>query len=117
MSEFTVATVDELGPNDCKQVNVDGIEVALFRIDDEYYAVLDQCPHRGASLSDVGTSKIGEDMMESSKGGINPDVPSVYCPWHHWEWNLESGENVALPRERTRTFNTKVEGNDVKIVL
>lgn len=49
--------------------------IGLFLFDDTLYALGDECPHRGAALSD---------------GDLSPDG-FVACPLHAWEYNLKTG--------------------------
>ena len=46
-----VAQVGELAPGEKKQIDLDGVEVALFNVDGEYYAIEDVCTHDGAPLA------------------------------------------------------------------
>lgn len=118
MAEHTVATVDELEPGHAKCVEVNGIAIALFNVDGEFYATHNRCPHKGASMCSVGDVKIGDgELQQRTKGGVDPAVPSAFCPWHHWEWNLTTGENVAYPDERIPTFDVRVRGNEVNVIL
>ena len=38
---------------------------------------------------------------------------TVRCPWHHWNWQLDNGALQSDPRQRTRTFEIAVDGEDV----
>lgn len=50
--------------------------VALLVWEGKIYAIEDECPHRGASLSD---------------GAVKPDG-FVECPLHAWEYHVATGE-------------------------
>jgi nitrite reductase/ring-hydroxylating ferredoxin subunit len=41
-------------------------------------------------------------------------TPTVACPWHLWEWDLESGEHAASG-QRIGTFDTAVDDGDVYV--
>ena len=51
---------------------VDDVELAIFRVGDDWLAIDGRCPHKGASLA--------EGCVE---GG------SVSCPWHGWGFDLD----------------------------
>ena len=40
-----------MAPGEKKQVDLDGLEVALFNVDGEYYVIEDVCTHDGAPLA------------------------------------------------------------------
>ncbi|WP_341850299.1 Rieske (2Fe-2S) protein [Bradyrhizobium sp. WSM471] len=50
MSSHIVATVDEIAHGTCKIVLVRGREIGVFRIHDEFFALIKRCPHQGAEL-------------------------------------------------------------------
>ena len=74
-----------------------GLDVAIFRsADDQVFALLDRCPHKGGPLSQgivFGTS--------------------VACPLHNWTIGLCSGQAAAPDEGCTPRFAVKVEGGGV----
>ena len=70
-----------------------GLDVAIFRsADDQVFALLDRCPHKGGPLSQgivLGTS--------------------VACPLHNWTIGLCSGQAAAPDAGCTPRFALKVE--------
>jgi nitrite reductase (NADH) small subunit len=74
-----------------------GLDVAVFRNDqDEVFALLDRCPHKGGPLSQgivFGTS--------------------VACPLHNWTIGLCTGQAAAPDEGCTPKFSVKVEAGTV----
>ncbi|MBS3104675.1 non-heme iron oxygenase ferredoxin subunit [Candidatus Woesearchaeota archaeon] len=95
-----VASTSDLKPGENKVVNVNGIEVALFNVDGEFFAISNTCLHRGGPL--------GEGMLEGD---------TVACPWHGWRFNVKTGVSPVVPTAKVQTYQVKVEGNDVMIAL
>jgi nitrite reductase (NADH) small subunit len=58
----------------------DGREIALFNVEGKIYALDNACPHMGGPL--------GEGEIEGS---------IVTCPWHGWQFEIESGACVNVP--------------------
>ena len=50
MAKHVVATVDEIAPGTCKIVAVAGREIGIFNVHNEFYALINRCPHEGAAL-------------------------------------------------------------------
>lgn len=93
-----VASADDFADGECQLIEIDGTEIAVWRLDDEYYALNNVCTHQGGPLCDGRT----EDT-------------SVYCPWHGHQFDLETGEHGQLDRLDTETFPVVVDGDDVYV--
>ena len=78
-----------------------GADVALFRAaDDQVFALLDRCPHKGGPLS---------------QGIVAGKV--VTCPMHAWKIQLENGEAVAPDSGCAKSFAVKLEDGAVWLQL
>jgi nitrite reductase/ring-hydroxylating ferredoxin subunit len=95
-----VAKLDDLAEGAGRAVQVQGTEVALFRVDGELCAIDGVCPHAGASL--------GEGRCSN---GV------VTCPAHGWTFNVRDGSSVHPPNRDVRAHEVKVEDGMVLIKL
>ncbi|GAA3407482.1 Rieske (2Fe-2S) protein [Paenibacillus hodogayensis] len=97
-------------------VNVEGREIGVYRLDEQYYAIHNHCPHLGAPLcagaicgtnlpSDVFAYQFGR------KGEI------VRCPWHGWEFDIKTGKSLFSDKVRTRSYKVEVCDGKVGIVI
>ncbi len=101
MAEFvSVAKVSELEPGTGKAVEVNGISIALFKVDGAIYAIDNTCPHRGGPLA--------AGMVE---GRV------VSCPLHLWDFDIITGEFLSNRQIRIPTYPVQVEGDDVKVAV
>jgi nitrite reductase (NADH) small subunit len=98
MIEYVVGKIDDIPPGTAIAVQAGRRVIAVFRLGEEFFAVSNACPHKGASLCD---------------GEIIVSEKIVRCPWHHWNWRLDGGSLESDPRQRLRTFEVAVEGSDV----
>ena len=100
MAEWVkVAEAGELASGEKKQVDLDGVEVALFNVNGEYYAIEDVCTHDGAPLAH-GRFR-GEE---------------VTCPRHGARFNVKTGAALCMPAfEPVETYPVKVEENGIFI--
>lgn len=90
----------DLAQGQAATVTIDGTEVAVFNIEGNFYALANQCPHRGGPLGD---------------GDLTGDV--VTCPWHGWEWNVTTGENAGNPDVKVKSYPVRVENGEVLVCL
>jgi nitrite reductase (NADH) small subunit len=103
MTEWTlVCKVDDIPLLGSRRVTREqGMDVAVFRnAQDEIFALLDRCPHKGGPLS--------QGIVFGS---------SVACPLHNWNIGLCDGQ-AALPDEGcTPKFRVKVEAGAVYLLV
>lgn len=110
-----VAEVGEIPEGRGIGVDVDGIEVAVFNVDGEYFAISNRCAHQQAPLCKAGEGKINaEHTWTKTRGGVNADAKTVSCPWHLWSWDLETGTHQAS-KKRIATFDCIVDDSDVLV--
>ncbi len=117
MTWHAVADADELADGERKIVKLDGRSIGLFRFGDAYYAVLNFCPHAGAPVcAGRVTGRVVSD--ETGDIGYDAEALTLRCPWHHWEFDLPSGEAVAPGvKQRLKTFPVRVSAGRVEVEL
>ena len=99
MAEFVkVCKKSEIPEDTGKRVEVNGKEIALFKNNGKVCAIYSVCPHQGGPLDE---------------GGVTDG--KVTCPWHGWEFNVESGECTFNKSVKQPTFQVKEEGDDVYV--
>jgi nitrite reductase (NADH) small subunit len=96
----TVARVDEVEPGTVQTVRVGDREIALARVDGEFYATQAHCLHLGGPL--------GEGRLE---GHV------LTCPWHGWQYDVRTGEHEFDRAIQLETYDVRVEDGDVKIAI
>ncbi len=101
MTEFrTACKLKDLHEGLGRTVWIDDKPIALFRVNEEIYAIDDTCPHMGASLAGGYV-----------EGGV------VTCPWHAWRFRLADGAWADNPRIKIGCYPVRVEGGEIQIQL
>ena len=101
MSEFvSVLEVGRLPPGHGRTVHVRGREFAVFNVDGQFYAVDNECPHKGGPLG-AGTLVDGH----------------VFCPLHGWAFDVKTGACITRADRPVRSYPTRVQGGEVQIDL
>jgi nitrite reductase (NADH) small subunit len=93
-----VARCDEIPEGSGKMVEAGGRKIALFNSGGKFYAIDNTCRHRGGPL--------GEGDVFGT---------TVVCPWHGWEYDFTTGQNVDDPGVKVACFAVRVEGDDVLV--
>jgi 3-phenylpropionate/trans-cinnamate dioxygenase ferredoxin subunit len=93
-------------------VRVGGREVGVVLVDGEPRGVRNRCPHHGGPLC-LGRV---EERVEGSPGGYAlAGRPILRCPWHGWEFDLETGVCVDDPTLRAAVYPVRVEEGRVEV--
>lgn len=79
---------------------VDGHAIAVFNLSGSYFAIANECPHRGGAL-----------------GAGQLDGAVVTCPLHAWQFDVRTGECVGRPDVRVACFPVTAENGDVCVEL
>lgn len=95
--------------------DVRGREIAVFRVDGEYFALSNYCVHQGGPVCEgslTGTTTATTDGLDydwEREGEI------INCPWHGWEFDLRDGKHLSDPEHRLITYDVVVEDGTVKV--
>ncbi|MGZ4959345.1 MAG: non-heme iron oxygenase ferredoxin subunit [Methylomonas sp.] len=80
-------------------VDVEGTDVAVFKIDGQCYAIEDVCTHDGAEIA---------------SGELDGD--EIICPRHGARFCVKTGEVKCAPAyENIATFPVEVEGGRIRV--
>jgi nitrite reductase/ring-hydroxylating ferredoxin subunit len=94
-----IANVSEIPPGGLVRA-VAGRKIAVFRVDANYFAIDNTCPHRGGPL--------GEGTVSGA---------TVTCPWHGWRFDLASGQCQSNGGVPVQTFPIVIEGDTLLVDL
>jgi 3-phenylpropionate/trans-cinnamate dioxygenase ferredoxin subunit len=101
MATIKVCKVDELAPGSARRVVAAPEPIALFRLEDGFYATSDTCTHAQSSLA---------------AGEVDLEDCSVECPYHGAVFDIRSGRVMGLPATRpVRTYPVTVIDGEVFI--
>lgn len=113
MAFVRVTSVSRIPANACREFAVGKRRVLICAWRGRYYALSPMCSHEGNSLDGAA---VWDGLLD--------------CPWHHFQFDVETGENrypkCVYPTDRPdltdsvralRTFALEVRGNDVYVDL
>ena len=82
---------------------VEGVEIAIIRTDDEVFAIRDECSHASIALSE---------------GDVDTDGCEIECWLHGSRFDLRTGKPTGLPAyEPVAIYPCKIEGDDVVVAV
>ena len=97
MSFVKACAVDDVASGTALAVEVEGVDLAVVRDGDDWYAVVDECSHAAIPLS--------EGEVEGCE---------IECWLHGSRFDLRTGKPTGPPAtERVATYPVRVEDGDV----
>ncbi len=106
MSEWIdVAPESEFGEGQARLVLVNDMDVAVFNLDGDYYAIEDRCTHDGSPL--LGSDLPAEELI---------DADQVICPRHGARFCIRTGAALTPPAyEDIPSFPVRVNQGNVQV--
>jgi nitrite reductase/ring-hydroxylating ferredoxin subunit len=111
-NKMVVGRPDDIAEGERKLYNVNGRDVVIFRRDNEYFGLLNRCPHRGASLCE---GRFVSNITSEGPGEyeFHGDEKMLACPWHGWEFDIRTGQSYFDPSGvRSRPYPVAVVSGD-----
>jgi 3-phenylpropionate/trans-cinnamate dioxygenase ferredoxin subunit len=94
-----VAKAEDFPRGTVRTVEIDGTAIAVFNLNDHYYAIEDECTHEAETLSSGAVE--GEEIV---------------CPRHGAHFSIVTGAALTPPaHEPVTTFPVQVEGGMVRV--
>ena len=89
-----MASLEQLRRDGAVVARVGGREIGVVLDGDQPKAIRNRCPHMGAPLC-LGTVREREAGTPGSYRFEGRRV--LHCPWHGWEFDLDSGVCLTTP--------------------
>jgi nitrite reductase/ring-hydroxylating ferredoxin subunit len=110
--KIVVARLEDFPPGERKIVKAGSRSIGVFRVEDDFFAIRNRCPHQGGPLC-IG--RLSPWAIADGPGQVRMDGPPrlVACPWHGWEYDLETGQSFMGPGEtRVKAYDVSVARGD-----
>jgi nitrite reductase/ring-hydroxylating ferredoxin subunit len=117
--KVVVCRLEELPAGERKIIKAGPRSIGVFRVEDEFFAIRNRCPHQGGPLC---LGRLSPWAVSAEPGKVTMEGPPrlVACPWHGWEYDLETGQSFMGPGEtRVKAYEVSVAsgatlGDDVR---
>lgn len=114
MSDYVeVSSVSELPDGVMKKFNVEGKQVLLARVGNDYYAADNLCPHLKGSLAE---GQLEGTVVTCPKHGSQFDLTDGHVVrWTEWSGIKQSLAKTFKSPRPIKTYEVKVEGDKILI--
>lgn len=109
-----IGAEDELETGESILAEVEGIEIAVYHTEDGYFAIGNFCVHQGGPLCEgpvTGTLSQNEDGTLC----FDEETEVVRCPWHGWEFDVQTGEHLSRPEYSQPTYDVIVRNSELYV--
>ncbi len=109
-----VGSTTDLDPGDSLLVEVEGIEIAVYCTENGYSAISNYCVHQGGPLCEGPvTGQVTQD--ENGELCYDQETNVVRCPWHGWEFDVETGEHPSRSDYSQPTYDVLLKDEQLYI--
>ena len=121
MQAFHVGYVSDFKNRGKKVILVDKEEIGIFRIDDNFYAWKNICPHQGGPVCQGRLYPLVKEKLDNinqSHGRFyDKDNLNIVCPWHGLEFDIRTGKHPGNPNLSLLGLPIKIESESVYVLI
>jgi nitrite reductase/ring-hydroxylating ferredoxin subunit len=121
VSELYVGEIADFVPSGRRIVRSGNLEIGVMRRGENFYAYHNVCVHQGGPACEGMVIAKVEDIIAPDKTyqgqRFEEKEQHFVCPWHGYEYDLETGECIPDRRFKLRKFDVLRKGESVYVVI
>jgi nitrite reductase/ring-hydroxylating ferredoxin subunit len=102
-------------------VDIGDRTVGIFRVGGRLFAYENSCPHMGGPVCQgliiPAVREVLNDRQVSTGYAFDESEMRIVCPWHGYEYSIETGSHPAKESIRLKRVAVEEEGGDVYVTL
>jgi nitrite reductase (NADH) small subunit len=119
MAEIFVAKASDIADGDRRIVRTPKGEIGVFNHKGAFHAYANNCVHSGGPACEgILVNKVLDIIAEDRtyQGQTFSDEMHFVCPWHGYEFNIETGVCAGDPKLKIKKYETVVRSGDLYLV-
>ncbi len=119
MTEYRIGTTADIPEGGKLAVTCGNTEIGVFRLNGQLHAWHNSCPHRQGPICQ---GRIIRRVLEPAEADRTvgmlqyaEDHSHIICPWHGYEFAIETGEHPGDPTVRLRRAQVKTENGEIVV--
>jgi len=112
---------DAIPPNGRLVVDIGAITVGIFRVAGRLVAYENSCPHMGGPVCQgmitPAVREVLDERRASTGYAFDESEMRIVCPWHGYEFSIDTGSHPAKSSIRLRRVDVEESGGDVYVTL
>ena len=102
-------------------VDIGDRTVGIFRVGGRLFAYENSCPHMGGPVCQgliiPAVREVLNDRQVSTGYAFDESEMRIVCPWHGYEFSIETGSHPAKESIRLKRVAVEEEGGEVYVTL
>ena len=120
-SRYLAASSDRIPDNGRLVVDIGESTVGIFRVGGRLFAYTNTCPHMGGpvcqGLMIPAVREIVDEAKVSRGYAFDDSEMRIVCPWHGYEFSIETGSHPARPSIKLASVPVEEDGGEVYVTL
>jgi nitrite reductase/ring-hydroxylating ferredoxin subunit len=121
MTEICAGRTADFDDDQRRIVSANGRDIVVFRHGDRFYALDNVCLHQGGPVGEgIIIGKVEAVLSEDKRflgERFSDEEIHIVCPWHGWEYDIETGRCAGDRRRRLGRYETVQRGDDVYVIV
>ena len=121
MRDVVIGRVSEFPECGRQVVAVDDAEIGVFRVGGRFTAFENVCPHLGGPVCQGKVIARVREVIADDKTSLglafSKDHTNVACPWHGYEFDVETGRHQGNPHFRLRPVKIDVVDGSLVVTV
>ena len=112
---------DSIPENGRLVVDIGNTTVGVFRVGGRLFAYENTCPHMGGPVCQgliiPAVREVLNDKQVSTGYAFDESEMRIVCPWHGYEFSIETGSHPAKQSIRLKRIAVEEQGDDVYVTV
>jgi 3-phenylpropionate/trans-cinnamate dioxygenase ferredoxin subunit len=105
--KVVVSRLQDFPPGERRIVEAGKRSIGVFRVEDEFFAIRNRCPHQGGPLCRGPLLRTVKWTPPANYECGRQHL--LQCPWHGWEFDIRTGKSWFDPnRWRVKRYDVEV---------
>lgn len=121
MREVVIGRVAEFPDSGRQIVAVDDAEIGVFCVNGRFTAFENVCPHLGGPVCQGKVIPRVQEVIAEDKTSLglafSKDQTNVACPWHGYEFDIQTGRHQGDSHLRLRAVKIEVVGGELVVTV
>jgi nitrite reductase (NADH) small subunit len=120
MTSVRIGKLSEIADGGHRIVAIDSFEVGIFRQADGVVAWENRCPHSDGPVCQGKIFNRVEEVLDEGQKHVALRFGQdrhIVCPWHGWEFNLDTGRHPGDPHMKLKRVPAEVRDGDIFLDL